>query len=193
MHTISNLTKTSGSIDKELREGLLKQKAITYWITGLSGSGKSTLAYGLEETLFNQGKLCYVLDGDNIRYGLNQNLGFSSEDRSENIRRIAEVSRLMNDAGLIVITAFITPFNADRHMAKQIIGESNYCEIYLSTSLAVCESRDPKGLYQKARSGQLPHFTGVSSPYEVPLSPDFVIDTNNLSLNQSINLIIEAK
>lgn len=191
MSGTSNLTKTSGAIDKGQREFLLGQKAVTYWITGLSGAGKTTLAYGLEETLFNQGKLCYVLDGDNIRYGLNKNLGFSSEDRSENIRRIAEVSRLMNDAGLIVITAFITPFNADRHMAKQIIGEDIYREIYLSTSLEVCESRDPKGLYQKARSGQLPHFTGVSSPYEVPISPDFVIDTNKLSLDQSISMIIE--
>lgn len=186
-----NLTKTAGFIDKEQREKLLGQKAITYWITGLSGSGKTTLAYGLEKTLLKQGRLCYVLDGDNIRHGLNKDLGFSSADRSENIRRIAEVSRLMNDAGLIVITAFITPFIVDRHMAKEIIGEDNYREIYLSTSLEVCESRDPKGLYQKARSGQLPHFTGVSSPYEVPLSPDLVIDTNNLSLNQSISVILK--
>lgn len=192
MYTSSNLTKTSGAISKAQREAILRQKAVTYWITGLSGSGKSTIAYELEKELFSQGKLCYVLDGDNIRYGLNNNLGFSADDRRENIRRIAEVSKLMNEAGLIVISAFISPFESDRAAARKIIGEENYIEVYLSTSIEVCEARDPKGLYKKARLGEIFQFTGVSSPYEIPLMPSLMIDTSKYSVDESVSMILKT-
>lgn len=192
MHITSNLTKTSGSINKEQREALLGQKAVTYWITGLSGSGKSTIAYALEKELFTQGKLCYVLDGDNIRHGLNNNLGFSVDDRSENIRRIAEISKLMNEAGLIVISAFISPFNSDRAAARKIIGEESYIEVYLSTSIEVCEARDPKGLYKKARVGEIFQFTGISSPYEIPLTPSLIVDTSKHAVNESVLMILKT-
>ncbi len=192
MDTKSHLTKTSGSIDKEKREALLKQKAITYWITGLSGSGKSTIAYALEKELIARGKICYVLDGDNIRHGLNNDLGFSADDRAENIRRIAEVSRLMNEAGLIVISAFISPFHSDRTIAREIIGKENYIEVYLSTPMEVCEARDPKGLYKKARLGEIFEFTGISSPYEIPLEPCQTIDTSEYSIDETVSTILKA-
>lgn len=157
---------------------LLGQKPLTLWLTGLSASGKSTLAYALERNLINSGRACYVLDGDNVRHGLNKNLGFSVEDRAENIRRIAEVAKLMNDAGLIVITAYISPMIADRSAAREIIGSERFKEIYVSTPLATCEARDPKGLYAKARAGTIPDFTGVSATYEAPLKPQLIIDTS---------------
>lgn len=163
------------------RQALLKQKPMTIWLTGLSAAGKSTLAFALERLLIEAGHPCYVLDGDNVRHGLNSNLGFSAEDRSENIRRVAEVAKLMNDAGLIVITAFISPFREDRAKARAIIGEGLFQEVYVSADLAACEARDPKGLYKKARAGQVPEFTGISSPYEAPLSPELVIDSSLLS------------
>lgn len=187
--TNSSLTKTSGAITRQDREKFLSQKSVTYWITGLSGAGKSTVAYALENALFQQGKLCYVLDGDNIRHGLNSNLGFSLEDRAENIRRIAEVSKMMNDAGLIVICASISPLRTDRELAKNIIGEHCFVEMYLSTSLEECEKRDPKGLYRKARLGQISHFTGISSPYEAPLNPSFVFDTGSSSVSDILQMI----
>lgn len=189
---MTNLKKTTSLIRREDRENLLSQQPITYWITGLSGSGKSTIAYALEKELFQQKKLCYVLDGDNIRYGLNSNLGFSLEDRSENIRRIAEVSKLMNDAGLIVICAFISPLRSDRYLAKKIIGESYFVEVYLNTSLEECEKRDPKGLYRKARLGEINNFTGISSPYEEPLHPRFVFDTKNSSISKILDIILNT-
>jgi adenylylsulfate kinase len=172
------------------RQKLLGQQAVTLWLTGLSAAGKSTLAFAVERALIDQGRACYVLDGDNVRHGLNRDLGFSAADRAENIRRIAEVARLMNDAGLIVITAFISPCRADRAAARAIIGMDCFREVYVSTSLAVCESRDPKGLYGKARAGKVAEFTGISSPYEPPESPALVIDTAQLALDQAVSRLI---
>lgn len=177
----SNVVWYDSHTTAQERHALLKQKPLTIWLTGLSAAGKSTLAFALERLLIEAGHLCYVLDGDNVRHGLNSNLGFSAEDRSENIRRVAEVARLMNDAGLIVITAFISPFRDDRAKARAIIGEGLFQEVYVSTDLAACEARDPKGLYKKARAGQVPDFTGISSPYEAPENPALVIDTAELN------------
>jgi len=169
---------------------LLNQQSATIWLTGLSAAGKSTLAFALERALIDLGRACYVLDGDNVRHGLNRNLGFSHEDRTENIRRIAEVAKLMNDAGLIVIAAFISPYRADRALARSVIGADCFREVYVSTSLSVCESRDPKGLYIKAREGKVAEFTGISSPYEEPELPDLVIDTTQRSLDQAVSMLI---
>ena len=148
------------------------------WFTGLSGSGKSTLANALEVDLHRQGKRTYILDGDNIRQGLNKDLGFNDSDRVENIRRIAEVAKLMMDAGLIVMTAFISPFKREREMAKKLIGEEHFVEVFVDTPIEVCETRDPKGLYKKAREGKLPNFSGISSPYEAPEKPNVTVDTS---------------
>lgn len=153
------------------------QRAATVWLTGLSGAGKSTVACALERCLVGAGRAAYVLDGDNLRHHLNRDLGFSRSDRQENIRRSAEVAKLMNDAGLIVICAFISPLREDRDMARQIIGERDFIETYLSTRRAVCEARDPKGLYRQARAGLIAEFTGVSAPYEAPLQPSLEFDT----------------
>lgn len=179
-----------GHVSSADRRALMGQRPLTIWLTGLSAAGKSTLAFSLERELIASGRFCYVLDGDNVRHGLNRNLGFSTEDRAENIRRVAEVARLMNDAGLIVITAFISPFRADRELARQIIGPDCFREVYVSTPLAVCESRDPKGLYGKARAGKMQEFTGVSSPYEPPERPALVLDTATLSLEASIAQLV---
>lgn len=190
-NTINNLVKHLGQVQLEDRFRLLNQQPLTVWLTGLSGAGKSTLAYALEKALVSEGYACYVLDGDNVRHGLNGDLGFSHEDRSENIRRVAEVARLMNDSGLIVITAFISPFERDRSLARAIIGDQNFYEVYVSTPIEECERRDPKSLYKKARSGELQEFTGVSSPYECPLSSDLVIDTQNSTIENCTILLIE--
>ena len=160
----SNLVWHHGSVTAEDRGRLLGQVPLTIWLTGLSGAGKSTLAAGLEARLVAAGRASYVLDGDNVRHGLNRDLGFSPEDRRENIRRVAEVARLMNDAGLIVITAFISPYREDRRMARDIIGGERFLEVYLNTPLAVCEARDPKGLYKRARQGGVAEFTGINAP-----------------------------
>jgi adenylyl-sulfate kinase len=159
------------------RAGLLHQSPITVWLTGLSGSGKSTLAFQLEQRLHRLDHACYVLDGDLVRHGLNRDLGFTPADRAENIRRIAEVARLFNDAGLIVITAFIAPYAKDREAAREIIGAQRFLEAYLTADLATCERRDPKGLYAKARAGKIADFTGISAPYEVPVNPAVALDT----------------
>jgi bifunctional enzyme CysN/CysC len=159
------------------RARLLEQSALTLWLTGLSGSGKSTLATELERHLVESGRACYMLDGDNVRAGINRDLGFGPDDRRENIRRIAEVARLMNDAGLIVVTAFISPYRADRDMARTIIGAERFVEVFVDASLQVCETRDPKGLYRKARKGEIPEFTGISAPYEPPEAPALALDT----------------
>ena len=177
-------------ISREIRAESLGQKPKTIWFTGLSGSGKSTLANAVEKVLHLQGKHTMLLDGDNIRMGLNSNLGFEEQDRIENIRRIAEVSKLMNDAGLIVLTSFISPYRADRERARKIIGNDDFIEIYVSTPLEVCEQRDTKGLYKKARSDAIPNFTGISSPYEPPINPEIVIDTSKSSLDDSVEFII---
>jgi len=189
-HIDENIVWHGSQVLPNERTSLLGQEPLTLWLTGLSTSGKSTLAYALERALIDSGRACYVLDGDNVRHGLNRNLGFSSEDRSENIRRIAEMAKLMNDAGLIVITAFISPMIADRAIAQDIIGTSQFKEVYVNTPLAICEQRDPKGLYAKARSDELAQFTGVSAPYEAPLQPDLTIDTSLQTLAESLKALL---
>lgn len=186
-----NIIWHSGNVSINDRLKFLNQQPLTIWLTGLSASGKSTLAFALERSLLNMGKSCYVLDGDNIRHGLNKNLGFSVEDRSENIRRIAEVAKLMNDAGLIVVTAFISPMLSDRKMARDIIGNDYFREIYVNTPINTCEARDPKGLYAKARSGKLREFTGVSATYEPPINASLTIDTSKGSLEEHIAKILK--
>ncbi len=187
----TNLTWQNMEVTRENREERLGQKAVTIWLTGLSGAGKSTLANEVEKRLFAMGKYTMLLDGDNVRMGLNQNLGFSEEDRVENIRRIAEVSKLMNDAGLIVLTSFISPFRQDRRNAKNIIGE-RFVEVYISTPLEECEKRDVKGLYKKARNGEISNFTGITSPYEVPEHPDITVDTSKYSLEECVDIILKG-
>lgn len=179
-------------LSRKEREQRLGQCGRVLWLTGLSGAGKSTLAEALERSLFEDGFLPQVLDGDNIRAGINNNLGFSLEDRHENIRRIAEVARLYAHSGLIAITAFISPTIAMRELARQIIGEDDFVEIYISTSLEVCEQRDTKGLYAKARRGELKNFTGIDSPYEPPLAPWVSVDTQLLSPEESLACIKNA-
>lgn len=169
--------RQEGEVSIRDRERLLKQRPATLWLTGLSGAGKSTIAFEVEKKLIAQGHLCYVLDGDNVRHGLNRDLGFSPQDRSENIRRVAEVARLLNEAGIIVITAFISPYREDREQARQVIGQDRFVEVFLDAPIDVCEKRDPKGLYQKAREGLIAEFTGVNAPYEVPESPDICLQT----------------
>lgn len=168
-----NLFPQSFDISRRDRETIKGHQGKVIWFTGLSGSGKSTLANALDRALHEAGKHTYILDGDNIRHGLNRDLGFNDTDRVENIRRIAEVSKLMLDAGLIVMTAFISPFKREREMARELIGANNFIEVYVSTSLEVCEQRDVKGLYKKARAGEIPNMTGISSPYDVPEAPDY--------------------
>lgn len=186
-----NLTWHDMTITSEQRANQKGQEPKTLWFTGLSGSGKSTLANEIEKRLFLEGKHTMCLDGDNIRLGLNKNLGFAESDRIENIRRIAEVARLMNDAGLIVITSFISPFERDRIMAKEIIGEDRFVEIYVSTPIEECEKRDVKGLYKKAREGKIPHFTGISSPYEAPENYNIAIDTSDMTIEEAADLLME--
>lgn len=177
-------------VTRESRSESLAQKPVTLWFTGLSGAGKSTLANAVEKLLSAQGKHTMSLDGDNVRMGLNSDLGFTEEDRIENIRRISEVSKLMNDAGLIVTTSFISPYRSDRRRAREIIGGENFVEIYVSTPLEECERRDVKGLYKKARSGQIPNFTGVNSPYEAPENPEIAVDTTNMSVEEAAEYIV---
>jgi len=186
-----NLVWHAGQVCGSERAARLGQVPLTLWLTGLSAAGKSTLAFALERALHERGRACYVLDGDNVRHGLNRNLGFSPADRSENIRRIAEVARLMNDAGLIVITAFISPWRADRAAAREIIGAASFLEVHVSTPLAVCEARDPKGFYGQARRGELADFTGVSSPYEAPEQADLSIDTTQRSLADAVDQLLQ--
>ena len=171
----TNLVEHKHKVTKEDRQKLLKQKSPVIWLTGLSGSGKSTIANELANKLQQMGKLAYILDGDNVRMGLNKDLGFSDDDRKENIRRIAEIAKLLSDAGVIVITAFISPFREERENAKDIIGRDNFIEVFVRTSLETCEKRDPKGLYKKARAGEIPMFTGIDSPYEEPLNYDIMV------------------
>jgi adenylylsulfate kinase len=174
------------------RQRLLDQKAKLIWFTGLSGSGKSTLAVQLEAQLHQMGYTTYLLDGDNIRSGLNKDLTFTEEDRVENIRRIGEVSKLFVDAGVIVLSAFISPFEADRQQVKQIVGTENYIEVFVDTPLEICEQRDVKGLYKKARAGEVKNFTGISSPYEAPKNPDIRIKTNEHTVEESLKLLLDV-
>ncbi len=186
----SNTIWHEGHVGRDERQNLLGQTPYTVWLTGLSAAGKSTLAFQLERALLEKGRVAYVLDGDNVRHGLNRDLGFIEKDRTENIRRIAEVAKLMNDAGLIVITAFISPLRSDREMAKNILGEDQYREIYVSTAIEVCESRDPKGLYLKARQGLVKDFTGVSAPYEAPIAPSLSLDTSVMSKEACVDQLL---
>ena len=178
-------------LGREDKEALLKQRSVMVWFTGLSGSGKSTIAIALERELHKRGLLCRILDVDNIRSGINNNLGFSAEDRVENIRRIAEVSKLFIDTGVITIAAFISPNNELREMASTIIGKDNFLEIYVNTPIEECERRDVKGLYAKARKGEIKDFTGVSAPFEAPEHPALSLDTSVLSLEESVNKLLE--
>lgn len=187
----TNITWHHADITKDDRERLNGHKAVVLWFTGLSGSGKSTLAHAVENALFERGCRTYVLDGDNIRHGLNKNLGFSPEDREENIRRIGEVSNLFIQAGVIALTAFISPYRGDRDKARAIAKDS-FVEIYVKCDIDVCESRDVKGLYKKARAGEIKEFTGISAPYEEPLNAEVVVDTGKLSLEQCTEAVLKA-
>ncbi|OUS01187.1 adenylyl-sulfate kinase [Gammaproteobacteria bacterium 54_18_T64] len=175
----TNLTWHETIVSKTERAGQKQQKPCVIWFTGLSGAGKSTLANALERVLFERGRHCYLLDGDNVRQGLNSDLGFSDEARVENIRRIGETAKLFVDAGLIVMTAFISPFRTERELARNLVADDEFIEVHVSASLDVCEERDPKGLYKKARAGEIPNFTGIDSAYEAPENPDVLIDTGN--------------
>ena len=185
-----NIVWHDSVVTKQQRRELNKHHSPVLWFTGLSGSGKSTITVALEKALFDRGIRSYRLDGDNIRHGLNNNLGFSPEDRKENIRRIGEVSKLLHDAGLITLTAFISPYREDRNKVRSILAESEFIEIYVKCSLDSCEARDPKGLYQKARAGEIKGFTGIDAPYEEPESPELVINTEQQSVEQAVEGIL---
>jgi len=187
----SNVIYHQASVTRQRRNKLNNHRSIVLWFTGLSGSGKSTLAHALEEKLFQKGRRTFVLDGDNVRHGLNSNLDFSEGGRTENIRRISEVSKLMLDSGLIVMTAFISPFNKDRNQARKLISSNDFIEIYCKASLEACEKRDVKGLYKRARAGEIKNYTGIDSPYEIPENPELIIDTDNQSLEESVSTIQE--
>ena len=189
---IRNIRKETGQVSRTDRESALGRKAICFWMTGLSGSGKSTISEALEKKMFDAGDQVYRLDGDNIRFGLNQDLGFSDADRCENIRRVAEIALLLNQAGVSVVTSFISPFRDDREMAREIIGEDSFIEVFVDAPLEVCESRDSKGLYRKARAGEISEFTGISSPYEPPQDPAVVVKTEQLSVTECVDRILEA-
>lgn len=185
-----NIVWHDTTIKKEERQKRNGHKSCILWFTGLSGAGKSTLANALEQQLFREGKSSYILDGDNVRHGLNKGLGFSDEDRKENIRRIGEVAKLFVDAGTIVCTAFISPFKEDRDRVRQLVEDGEFIEVYVRCSLEACEQRDPKGLYKKARAGEISSFTGISSPYEEPESPELIIDSDQLTVEQSVHKIL---
>lgn len=183
-------------ITRSERNGLTGHKSPVIWMTGLSGSGKSTLAGELEQKLHEKGILTFIIDGDNIRSGLNSDLGFDNDDRKENIRRISEVAKLLSEAGVLTIAAFISPFRSERRTARELIGEDNFLEVYVKCDLSECEIRDVKGLYAKARNGEIKEFTGIDSPYEEPLKPDLTIDTSEMNLEDCVNMLktfVESK
>lgn len=186
----TNITWHESEVTKQDRQQLHGHKSATLWFTGLSGSGKSTISVELEKALFERKKHAFRLDGDNVRHGLNKNLGFSPEDRQENIRRIGEVSKLMVDAGLITITAFISPYREDRDNVRAMLDDDEFIEIYTQCSVEECERRDPKGLYKKARTGEIPEFTGISAPYEEPRNPEITIDTEQLDVKDAVTQIL---
>jgi len=186
----SNVIYHQATVTRQRRNKLNGHRSVVLWFTGLSGSGKSTLAHALEEKLFQKGCRTFVLDGDNVRHGLNSNLDFSESDRTENIRRISEVSKLMLESGLIVMTAFISPFNRDRNEARKLISNDDFIEIYCKASLEVCEARDVKGLYKLARAGEIKNYTGIDSPYEEPENPELTINTNDETLDNSVSKIL---
>ena len=186
----NNVVWEQSLITRQDREALNGHKSFVLWFTGLSGSGKSTLAHAVEKKLFEMGCRTFVLDGDNVRHGLSSNLGFSEDDRKENIRRIGEVAKLMMEAGIIAITAFISPFQVERQSVRNLIPHSDFIEIYCKASLETCESRDLKVLYKKARAGEIKNYTGINSPYEAPLKPELVVDTDALSVEESVITVI---
>ena len=186
----TNIVWHQHHVTREDREKKFGHRGCTIWMTGLSGSGKSTLANALDEVLWERGIRSYVLDGDNIRHGLNKNLGFSPEDRTENIRRIGEVAKLFTEAGVVNVTAFISPYRADRDQARSSQGDGDFIEVFVKASVEECEKRDTKGLYAKARAGQIPEFTGISAPYEEPLKPEVVVDTETQSVEESLGVIV---
>ncbi len=187
-----NIVWHQATITRKEREAQNGHKSAILWFTGLSGAGKSTLAHAVEETLHKMGARTYVLDGDNIRHGLCKDLGFSDADRTENIRRIGEVAKLFVDAGTITLTAFISPFRSDRDAVRELVEEGDFIEIFCKCSLDVCEERDPKGLYKKARAGEIPEFTGISSPYEEPLDPEITVETDRQSLEESVEQVLKV-
>jgi len=188
----TNVTWHDGDIAREDRNQLLGQQGATLWFTGLSGSGKSTVAVALEQSLFHRSKLSYRLDGDNIRLGINKNLGFSADDRSENIRRIGEIAKLFVDSGVIALSSFISPYRADRDRVRELHAESNFAfiEVFVDCSLAEAEARDPKGLYKKARAGEIKNFTGIDDPYEAPTQPEIHLHTDKMTLEEEVDVIM---
>jgi len=190
----TNVTWHEGEISRDDRNRLLGQKGATLWFTGLSGSGKSTIAVALEKALHARGRLAYRLDGDNIRLGINKNLGFSAEDRAENIRRIGEIAKLFVDTGVIVLSSFVSPYKADRDIVRKLHADGglDFIEVYVDVPLAEAEKRDPKGLYKKARAGEIKNFTGISDPYEAPSSPEIHLETANLTLQQEVEIMLKA-
>jgi len=186
----SNVIYHHASVTRQRRNKLNEHRSVVLWFTGLSGSGKSTLAHAVEEKLYQKRCRTFVLDGDNVRHGLNSNLDFSESGRTENIRRISEVSKLMLESGLIVMTAFISPFNKDRNEARKLISNDDFIEIYCKASLETCEARDVKGLYKRARAGEIKNYTGVDSPYEEPENPELIINTNDETLENSVTKIL---
>jgi adenylylsulfate kinase len=187
----TNITWHHGHVGREDREKLLGQKGVTVWLTGLSACGKSTIAYTLEHALMERGHLAYVLDGDNIRHGLNKNLGFSPEDREENIRRIGEVAKLFTDAGAVTITSFISPYKGDRDKVRALLAAGDFIEVFVDCPVDVCSERDPKGLYKKAMAGEIKNFTGVNAPYEAPDKPELVIHSDKCSVQEAAVMLLE--
>ncbi|MBU4034737.1 MAG: adenylyl-sulfate kinase [Proteobacteria bacterium] len=190
--TKNNIIWHMATVTRQRREEANRHRSMALWFTGLSGAGKSTLAHAVEERLFSMGANTYVFDGDNVRHGLCRDLGFSREERSENIRRIAEMVKLFLDAGIIALTAFISPFREDRQRVREILGPENFFEIYCRCSLETCEQRDVKGIYRKARLGEVPHFTGITAPYEEPEQPDLVLDTDRQTLAECVEAVVKA-
>lgn len=190
--SVNHIYPIKTKVSASQRQTLLQQRAQLIWFTGLSGSGKSTLAIQLEAALHDLEFKTYLLDGDNIRAGLNRDLSFTDEARVENIRRIGEVARLMLDAGLVVLSAFISPFEADRQQVREIVGEENYVEVFVDTPLEVCEQRDVKGLYKKARAGEVKNFTGINSPYEIPAKPDMIIRTHEMNVEEAVKKLVDV-
>jgi adenylylsulfate kinase len=190
--TSRNIVWHPGAVTREDREAIDGHKGRTIWLTGLPASGKSTIAVELEKQLWDRGVRAFILDGDNVRHGLNKDLGFSPADRTENIRRIGEVAKLFTEAGMIAITAFISPYRADRDQVRAIMQPGDFMEVYVRCALDVCEKRDPKGLYKKARAGQIPEFTGVSAPYEAPLAPELVLPSDELGVDESVARILAS-
>lgn len=188
---IDNIVWQPSKITRNERNKLNAHKSCVIWFTGLSASGKSTIAFELEKRLIQNQIRSYVLDGDNIRHGLNNNLGFSPDDRSENIRRIGEVSKLFVDAGILVVTAFISPYRNDRDMARSLFEQSDFIEVYIKCDITECERRDPKGLYKKARAGEISNFTGISDPYEEPLNPEIIIESDGMTISEATDYIIQ--